>query len=188
MQEALNNMRNDIGARILDMALYQSGLMVVKVKEIHMMYNKYNPTRAGKYFNLPKWISLKKACINIKNKDAKCFKYAIQCGYHKIYEKSHSDNFYHYKKIEDCLNFDGVTFPANNNDIDKFEELHHNVSVNVFEVDDEQEQIVIGRKLKNKDAKCHIDLLRIDEDDISHYVYVKDCSRLLNSQKKQISQ
>ena len=183
LQEALKNMRNDIGARILDMALYQSGLMVVKVKEIHMMYNKYNPTRAGKYINLPKWISLKKACINIKNKDEKCFKYAIQCGYHKIYEKSHSENFYHYKKIEDCLNFDGVTFPANNNDIDKFEELNHNVSVNVFEVDDEQEQIVIGRKLKNKDAKCHIDLLRIDEDDISHYVYVKDCSRLLNSQK-----
>ena len=85
--------------------------------------------------------------------------------------------------MEDCLNFDGVTFPANNNDIDKLEELNHNVSVNVFEVDDEQEQIVIGRKLKNKDAKCHIDLLRIDEDDISHYVYVKDCSRLLNSQK-----
>ena len=183
LQEALKNMRNDIGARILDMALYQSGLMVVKVKEIHMMYNKYNPTRAGKYINLPKWISLKKACINIKNKDEKCFKYAIQCGYHKIYEKSHPENFYHYKKIEDGLGFDGINFPANNNDIDKFEELNHNVSVNVFEVDDEQEQIVIGRKLKNKDAKCHIDLLRIDEDDISHYVYVKDCSRLLNSQK-----
>ena len=46
-----------------------------------------------------------------------------------------------------------------------------------------KKQIVIGRKLKNKDAKCHVDLLRIDEDDISHYVYVKDCSRLLNSQK-----
>ena len=183
LKKALNNMRNDIGVRISDMALYQSGLVIVKIKEIHMMFNKYNPTRAGKYINLPKWISLKKACINIKNKDEKCFKYAIQCGYHKIYEKSHSENFYHYKKIEDCLNFAGVTFPANNNDIDKFEELNHNVSVNVFEVDDEQEQIVIGRKLKNKDAKCHVDLLRIDEDDISHYVYVKDCSRLLNSQK-----
>ena len=54
----------------------------------------------------------------------------------------------------------------------------------MFEVDDEQEQLVIGRKLKNKDAKCHIDLLRIDQDDISHHVYVKDCSRLLNSQKE----
>ena len=33
LQEALKNMRNDIGARILDMALYQSVLLVVQVKE-----------------------------------------------------------------------------------------------------------------------------------------------------------
>ena len=39
LKEALKNMRNGIGARTLDMAVYQSGLMVVKVKEIHMMYN-----------------------------------------------------------------------------------------------------------------------------------------------------
>ena len=37
LKDALKNMRHDIGARILDMALYQSGLMVVKVKEVHMM-------------------------------------------------------------------------------------------------------------------------------------------------------
>ena len=104
LQEALKNMRNDIGARILGMALYQSGLMVVKVEEIHMMQNKYNPTRAGKYINLPKWKSLKKACINIKQND-KCFKYAFQCGYHKIFEKSHSENLYRYKKKEDVLKF-----------------------------------------------------------------------------------
>ena len=147
LKEALKNMRNDMGVRISDMALHQSGLMILKVKEVHMMFNKYNPTRAGKYINLPKWISLKKARINIKNKDEKCFKYAIQCGYHKIYEKSHPQNFYHHKKIDDDLNLAGVNFPANNNDIDKFEELNHNVSVNVFEVDGQQEQIVISRKL-----------------------------------------
>ena len=106
LKEALKNMRNDIGAIILDMALYQSGLMVVKEKEVHMMYNKYNPTRAGKYINLPKWIPLQKACINIKNKDDKCFKYAIQCGSHKMYWKTHPGNFYHYKNIEDDLHFD----------------------------------------------------------------------------------
>ena len=43
----------------------------------------------------------------------------------------------------------------------------------MFKVEDEQEQIVISRKLKNKGAKCHVDLLRIGEDDISHYVYEK---------------
>ena len=58
----------------------------------------------------------------------------------KSMKKATPENFYHYKKIEDGLGFDGINFPANNNDIDKFEELNHNVSVNVFEVDDEQEQ------------------------------------------------
>ena len=43
----------------------------------------------------------------------------------------------------------------------------------MFEVDNEQEQIVISRKLKNKDAKYHVELLRIDGDDISHYVFAK---------------
>ena len=85
LKETLKNMRNDIGARILDMALYQSGLMVIKIKEIHMMYNKFNLTRAGKYINLPKWVLLKKIRINIKNKDDKCFKYVIHCGSQKMY-------------------------------------------------------------------------------------------------------
>ena len=37
LNEVLKSMRNDIGAKFLDMALYQSGLMAVKVKEFHMM-------------------------------------------------------------------------------------------------------------------------------------------------------
>ena len=43
----------------------------------------------------------------------------------------------------------------------------------MFEVDDETD-VVISRKLKNKDAKCHIHMLGINEDDISHYV----CKRI----------
>ena len=37
LKEVLKSMRNDIGARTLDMALYQSGLMAIDVKEFHMM-------------------------------------------------------------------------------------------------------------------------------------------------------
>ena len=194
LTHALKHMRPDIETRILEMALYQSGLIVDKVLEIHIMYNKYNPTRAGKYIDLPKWIKSKKACINIQNNDDKCFKYSVQCAYNKIYEKKHPEYFYHYKKVECDLYFNGINFPANNNDINKFEENNPNVSINVFEVDDETEQIIINRRLKNRDAKCHIDLLRVDEGDgiedatgqshvSSHYVYIKHMSRLLNSQK-----
>ena len=48
--------------------------------------------------------------------------------------------------IEDDFHFDGIKFPADN-DTDKFEELNQNVSVNMFEVDDENGQTIISRKL-----------------------------------------
>ena len=182
LRNALKRMRPDVETRILDMALYQSGLIISNINNIHIMYNKYNPTRAGKYIELPEWIKKKKACINIKNQDDKCFKYSIECGYCKICDKAHPEKMFHYKKIASDLIFDGVSFPANNNDIDIFEENNKSISINVYEIDD-NEQIVISRKLKNKDASCHLDLLRVDEEDCSHYVYIKSLSRLINNQK-----
>ena len=76
-----------------------------------------------------------------------------------------------------------MSFPANNNDIDIFEENNKSISVNVYEIDD-NEQIVISRKLKNKDASFHFDLLRVDDEDCSHYAYIKSLSRLINNQKR----
>ena len=40
----------------LDMALYQSGLVISKVVETHIMHSKYHPTRAGKYIQLPAFV------------------------------------------------------------------------------------------------------------------------------------
>ena len=89
---------------------------------------------------------------------------------------------FHYKKIESDLISDGMSCPANNNDIDTFEENNKSISINVYEVDD-SEQIVIRRKLKYTDASCHFDLLRVDDEECSHYVYIKSLSRLINTQK-----
>ena len=86
----------------------------------------------------------------------------------------------HYKKIESDLIFDGVSFPANNNDKDIFEENNKSISINVYDIDD-NEQIVISRKFKNTDASFHFDLLRVDDENCSHYVYIKSLSRLINN-------
>ena len=49
--------------------------------------------------------------------------------------------------VEDDLHFDGLNFPANI-DTDNFEELNQNVSVNMFEADDENEQTVTSRTIE----------------------------------------
>ena len=73
--------------------------------------DKYDPTRAGKRIQLPEWIKLKKACINIKNKDQKCFiLYSIRSLYNKI-NKHHPEGMFHYNKVKnDILNWDGGKF------------------------------------------------------------------------------
>ena len=94
----------------------------------------------------------------------------------QICDKAHPEKMFHYKEIESDLIFDGVSFPANNNDIDIFEENNKSIFINVYE-------IVISRKLKNTDASFHFDLLRVDDEDCSHCVYIKSLSRLINNQK-----
>ena len=82
--------------------------------------------------------------------------------------------------IEDDFHFDGIKFPADN-DTDTFEELNQNVSVNMFEVDDENEKTVISRKLK-KDAGCPYWCVE-DWWGWQWSFCKKSCSRRLNSQK-----
>ena len=77
LKESLNNMASDIEIKIGNFQLKKSGYSINKIEKITIHYDKYNPTRAGKYMELPKWNSLKKACINIKNEDEQCFKYCV---------------------------------------------------------------------------------------------------------------
>ena len=98
-------------------------------------------------------ISLKKACISIKDQEDKCFKYAVQRGSLKIDENSHPTNVCHYKKTKDVLNFEAINFPANNHEVDIFEEINDSDCFNVVEVGDETGEVVLSGKLKTQTLK-----------------------------------
>ena len=141
-----------------------SNLRFKQILSITIHYDKYDPTRAGRYIELPEWIKLKKACINIKNKDQKCLKYCIQSVVYDKISKHHPEEMFHYNKLkDDILNWDGVHFPAGNRDIDRFEENNKIVSINVFEADDclNDNKIILHRGTKNRNAKYEIDLLKV---------------------------
>ena len=60
------------------------------------------------------------------------FKYSVECAYHKISEKKRPEKFFHYRNLESDLDFESITFPANNHDIDRFEESNKSVSKKRF--------------------------------------------------------
>jgi hypothetical protein len=191
--DAMTKVANDIETQIEVSQLSKSNIIIEKINKITVNYDKYNPTRAGSYIELPKWISLKKACINIKNEDHKCFKYCVQCSVFKIYEKDNPNRMIHYKNLKDnIINWECMKYPCSRTDINRFEELNSGlIAVNVYKLFNET--IITDRISKVKNAKHHIHLLMIEgANNKYHYVLIKDLSRLISNQynkhneKKQI--
>lgn len=110
--------------------------------------------------------------------------------YDKI-TKEHPEEIYHYNKLNnDLLKWNGVKCPSGNRDIDRFEENANGlVSINLYEVDDtpNDNKVINARTTEIREAKHHINLLRIydNEHDNSHFVIIKNLSRLLNKQLNQ---
>ena len=187
LKNNINNMASDIEIKIENSQLKKSGYTINKIHSITIHYDKYNPTRAGKYIDLPEWIKKKKACINIKNEDDMCFKYCVQCKFYDIYKKDHPERLFHYNKVkqeDNLINWDGVMFPASNEHINTFEQINKDcISVNVYKINPNgTNTIIVDRVTKIQKPSCHINLLLIENDDENHYVLIKDYSRLMNSQ------
>ena len=181
----LSQMATDIEFQMDKMELSESGLVITQIDKLKFNMDKFNPTRGGKFIPLPKWVSDKKACINIQNQDHMCFKYSVQCGLCQVYEKDHPNRLYHYKNLKDGLNWDNVNFPSSNVDIDTFEENNQGkVAINVYYLNPEEgkQSILSYRKTKTQRATHQISLLKLEDGDDYHYVYIKDYDRLMSSQ------
>ena len=77
LTQALEDSVKQILLHIQNLEASTSNLGFKRILSITIHYDKYGPTRAGRYIELPEWIQLKKACINITNRDQKCLKYCI---------------------------------------------------------------------------------------------------------------
>ena len=109
----------------------KSGLVFLRLSRIDINMVSTEPNTANSYIELPKWISDKKATINVKNNDNKCFKWAVLAALHHS-ENTHINNVYTYTKYENELNFNDIRFPVAISDIEKFEKNNENIAVNVY--------------------------------------------------------
>ena len=106
--------------------------------------NKFNPMRESSYLNLPDKIRYKKACINVRNNDNMCFKWAILSALHPA---SNSLSVSEYRRYEGESNITGTEFPVTPSRISKFE-AQNDVSVNVY--------ILKKRKKEFETAPLHV--------------------------------
>ena len=103
--------------------------------DLHLL--EFDPLRTTSYIPLPICIQNRKAVINVKNKDEKCFLWSVIAG---LYGDSHAEDHErvsHYLGSEKEFNLQCAQFPMALKDIPKFERLN-NVSVSVYAWDQER--------------------------------------------------
>ena len=157
-----------------------SGWVFVEVENLTLHTVIWDPIKASSYIKLPKELKNKKAIINMKNEDNKCF---IWCVLRALNPKDKNaervdENL---KSKEHTLNMDGIAYPVDFRGIDRFEKQNPEISISVLGYN-EEEKVYPLKLSKYTGSKHDIILLLIKDGDNSHYCLVKNISALLYSQ------
>ncbi|XP_031784018.1 uncharacterized protein LOC116417066 [Nasonia vitripennis] len=169
-----------------------SGWTLRAILNLCVHINKYNALRGSSYVELPYTIKRKKACVNVKNFDDACFKWAILSALHPA--KKHSDRVSSYKAYENDPIFRDLQYPVLPKHIPKFEK-QSGISVNVYTLKKNGGAFkVVPTHLTSCKKETHINLLlaqnyyadeKEEVDDnliVYHYAWIKDLSRLVSRQ------
>ena len=158
-----------------------SGWVFVEVENLTLHTSIWDPLKASSYIKLPKELKNKKAIINMKNKDDKCFMWCVLRALNPSKDKHPSRIDKDLKSKEHTLNMDGITYPVDFRGIDRFEKQNLKISISVLGYN-EDEKVYPLKLSKYTGCEHDIILLLIKDGDNSHYCLVKNISALLYSQ------
>lgn len=157
----------------------ESGWSLLQILHLEVNINKYNPLRASGFCKVPKNISKKNAVVNVLSDDGRCFAYSIMSALFPT--RSAVNNICDYPDYRAHLNFEGITFPMEFNKISKFEN-QNNMSINVFGLNQSNTKIVGPLHHTKNRREHHINLLYYVYRKKTHFVWIKNLSRLVRSQ------
>ena len=157
-----------------------SGWVFVNVEKLVLHTTRWDPVNAGSYIELPPALKNKKAIINMKNQDDKCFMWSVLRALNpKDNHPERIDN--DLKSKVDILNMQGINYPVDFQGIDRFESQNPEISITVLGYN-KDERVNTLKVSKYTGCKHDIVLLLIKDGKKSHYCLVKNTSALLASQ------
>ena len=163
-----------------------SGWVFVEVESLALHVDKWSPINGSSYIDLPKELKNRKAIINMKNEDNKCFLWCVLRVLNpkdRDAERIDKD----LKSKENTLNMEGIPYPVEFKDINRFEKQNPDISISIlgYSKDERVYPLRISKYTKSKkedERKHNIILLLIKNGENSHYCIVKNLSALLSTQ------
>ena len=124
--------------------------------------HKTSLRRGKSYVKSSEWLINKRATINPKNKDDKCFQYSITVALNHQNIESHPERISNIKPFVDQYNCEGINFPAGIKDWKKFERNNNTVALNILFVPHNEKTINLAYKSKyNRKRENQVVLLMI---------------------------
>ena len=116
---------------------------------LYVSIHKIDLKRGKSYIKSPEWILNKRATINPKNKDNKCFQYSITVALNHQNIENHPERISNIKPFIDKYNWKGIDFPAGIKDWKNFEENNKEVvSISyVYNLIQKQQILYINQKI-----------------------------------------
>ena len=152
-----------------------SGWTLEAVVDITIHMAAYQPLYGATYLPTPSKLANRKAIVNVKNTDNKCFVWAVLAGLHPVDRHAHPNRVANYTDFEVELDMAGIAFPVTTGDIGRFE-AQNAVSVNVFGYED---AVINPLRLTELRDRPHVNLLLLTDGEKRHYVLIKNLSRLI---------
>jgi hypothetical protein len=151
-------------------------LYIWAIQAIHFNIVKLKVMQGLSYVELPDFIKNRKAIINIKNTDNKCFLYSMVASRHL--PPSHVDRVKFYQNPEFLSEwvYDDKSFPMRINKVVYFEKAN-NVKINIYTLDSDQMTIIPIHLSKQEHIHETVNLFLYEE----HYTFIKDFSRFCGS-------
>ena len=192
ISELYNEMADEIEEEIQKVENAEgSGYTFVKVIKLVLQVTKWEPLYGSSYIPLDPYLANKKAIINMKNEDDKCF---MWCVLRALYPKDKNAERIDkdLKSKQDIINMKGICYPVSLNGIKRFEDLNPNISISVLGYNKEEGGVLPLQISKHKGCEYDIVLLLLKEavtgengeiKEKTHYTLVKNKSALITSQK-----
>ena len=166
-----------------------SNWVILITKRLVLHTTKWEPIYGSSYIPLDPYLANKKAIINMKNEDDKCF---MWCVLRALYPKNdHPERIdKDLKSKQDIINMKDIHYPVSLKAIDHFEHLNPNISISVLGYNKE-DRVFPLRISKYTGCDYDIVLLLLKEaekgengeiKEKTHYTLVKNKSALISSQ------
>lgn len=127
MSAWIDDRADELVEKVAKMLANGSADTLTRISQVTLNVVEYRAHRAAIYLPLPDHIANKKACINVQNKDNKCFAYTLALGLFHNEIKSCAEAAkrpYLLSTYVDRLDLKGVEFPVSLSDIPRIERMN----------------------------------------------------------------